>query len=148
MRWIMTIPALLAVALLSVTTPVLAAENTFELRVLEGPFTFAPTGLGAIAPQPAINAPTFYQLEGISTRLNANPGRKEEKTMKLAALAALTAILLATAPQALATEDGTRLDVADEMFQPAQGEQTIWSDLHKSEIDRSDVTDYGPPGVK
>ena len=51
MRPIVTILILLAVAVLSVAAPVLAAEP-FELRVLEGPFTVAPTGV-------LINLPTI-----------------------------------------------------------------------------------------
>lgn len=53
MRPIMTILILLAVAVLSVAAPVLAAES-FELRVLEGPFTVAPTG--TLITPPAISA--------------------------------------------------------------------------------------------
>ncbi len=53
MRPIVTILILLAVAVLSVAAPALAAGD-FELRILEGPFTVAPTG--ALITPPTISA--------------------------------------------------------------------------------------------
>lgn len=57
MRWIVTIPMLLAVALLSITTPALAAERVLELRVLEG-VTITLSGPVTTAPSPVIYVPT------------------------------------------------------------------------------------------
>lgn len=49
MRPILIISVLLAVAVLFATTPVLAAGD-LELRILEGPFTVAPTASASTAP--------------------------------------------------------------------------------------------------
>ena len=68
MRWIATIPMLLAVALLSITTPALAAENQLELRVLEG-VTVTPTRFVTIAPNPVICSPASTVLDDSGVRV-------------------------------------------------------------------------------
>ncbi|MGH2376171.1 MAG: hypothetical protein ACRDIC_22235, partial [bacterium] len=68
--------------------------------------------------------------------------RKEEKTMKLTALAALAAILLATVPQALATEanlENIKLDADEAVYEPARVEEAIPPDQREPEMLEHDL---------